>query len=180
RLIYVDGAPRLTLERTVKLAPGDGTRLTPSVRVLPSEAAIPAIPLDRVDSFLSRSRIVMPGELEAAPYILAGAEKRLVVGAGDRAYARGKFDEMTNYGVFRQGDTFKDPITKEILGVHALSIGMVSVRDVQNDIATVAVIRTSEEIRLSDRLMPSEDRAVDSTFYPSAPDTDVEGLILAV
>jgi len=61
-----------------------------------------------------------------------------------------------------------------------LSIGVVSVREIQEDIATVAVIRTSEEIRLGDRLMPSEDRAVDSTFYPSAPATDVEGLILAV
>lgn len=180
RLIYVDGAPRLTLERTVKLAPGQGTKLTPSVRVLPSEDAIPAIPLDRIDSFLSRSRILQPGELEAAPYILAGAEKRLVVGAGDRAYARGQFEELTSYGVFRQGDTFKDPVTKEVLGVHALSIGVVGVREIQEDIATVAVIRTSEEIRLGDRLMPSEDRAVDSTFYPSAPATDVEGLILAV
>lgn len=181
RLIYVDGAPRLTLERTVKLAPGgEGTKLTPSVRVLPSEEAIPSIPLDRIDSFLSRSRIVAPGELELSPYILAGAEKRLVVGAGDRAYARGKFEERSSYGVFRKGDVFKDPITKEILGVHALSIGMVGVRDIQDDIATVAVIRTSEEIRLGDRLMPSEDRAVDSTFYPSAPEVDVEGLILAV
>lgn len=182
RLIYLDGSPRLTLERTVRLAPGsgDGTRLSPSVRVLPNESAIPAIPLDRVDSFLSRSRIVGVGELEAAPYILAGAEKRLVVGAGDRAYGRGQFNELSNYGVFRKGDIFRDPVTKEVLGVHALSIGAVSVRDVQDDIATLAVVRTSEEIRLGDRLLPSEDRAVDSTFYPSAPDAPVEGLILAV
>lgn len=179
RLIYMDGNPRLTLERTVKLAPGDG-KLTPSVRVLPAESAIPAIPLDRIDSFLSRSRIVDLGEMELAPYILAGAEKRLVVGAGDRAYARGQFDEMTNFGVFRQGDVFKDPITKEVLGVHALSIGTVSVQELEGEIATLSVVRTSEEIRLGDRLMPSEDRAVDSTFYPSAPEAPVEGLIVAV
>jgi nucleoid-associated protein YgaU len=180
RLIYLDGSPRLTLERTVKLAPGSGTKLSPSVRVLPNEAAIPAIPLDRIDSFLSRSRVVGVGELEAAPYILAGEEKRLVVGAGDRAYARGQFEELTNYGVFRKGDVFQDPITKEVLGIHALSIGAVSVRDIQGDVATLAVIRSSEEIRLGDRLLHSEDRAVDSTFYPSAPDSNIEGLILAV
>lgn len=180
RLIYLDGAPRLTLERTVRLAPGEGTKLSPSVRVLPNESAIPAIPLDRIDSFLSRSRIVGLGEMEAAPYILAGAEKRLVVGAGDRAYARGQFNGMNNYGVFRKGEIYKDPITKEVLGIHASSIGMVSVREVQDDIATLSVIRTSEEIRLGDRLLPSEDRAIDSTFYPSAPDAPVEGLILAV
>lgn len=179
RLIYVDGTPRLTLERTVKLAPGD-SKLSPSVRVLPNDEAITAIPLDRIDSFLSRSRIVALGELEAAPYILAGAEKRLVTGAGDRAYAKGNLQEESNYGVFRKGDILRDPITKEVLGVHALSVGMVSVRSQQDDVATVTVIRTSEEIRLGDRLLRSEDRAVDSTFYPSAPEDDIDGLILAV
>jgi hypothetical protein len=118
--------------------------------------------------------------MEIAPYIVAGTEKRLVVGAGDKAYARGQFEALTSYGVFRKGEIFKDPITKEILGVHALSIGMVSAREIQGDIATVTVIRTSEEIRLSDRLLPSEDRPVDSTFYPSAPDAPIEGLIVAV
>ncbi|MBE8715602.1 LysM peptidoglycan-binding domain-containing protein [Cellvibrio polysaccharolyticus] len=179
RLIYVDGTPRLTLERTVKLAPGD-SKLSPSVRVLPNDEAITAIPLDRIDSFLSRSRIVAPGELEAAPYILAGAEKRLVTGAGDRAYVKGNLEEESNYGVFRKGDILRDPITKEVLGVHALSVGMVGVRSQQDDIATVTVVRTSEEIRLGDRLLRSEDRAVDSTFYPNAPENDVDGLILAV
>lgn len=180
RLIYVDGTPRLTLERTVKLSPGGDARLTPQVRAMPNDEAISAIPLDRIDSFLSRSRIVAPGELEAAPYMLAGAEKRLVVGAGDRAYAKGNLEAQSSYGVFRKGEILRDPITKEVLGVHALSVGMVSVRDLKDDIATVAVIRTSEEIRLGDRLLPSEDRAVDTTFYPSAPDADIEGLILAV
>ncbi len=180
RLIYVDGAPRLTLERTVRLSPGSDTKLTPQVRILPTEGAIPAIPLDRVDSFLSRSRIVEPGELETAPYILAAAEKRLVVGAGDRAYARGEFDGLSNFGVFRKGDVFRDPNTKEILGVHALSVGMVSVRSVENDIATLSVVRTTEEIRMADRLLPSEDRAIDSTFYPTAPDAIIDGLIVAV
>lgn len=180
RLIYLDGAPRLTLERTVKLAPGGDTKLTPSVRVLPREGAIPAIPLDRVDSFLSRSRIVGLGELEAAPYILAGGENRLVVGAGDRAYGRGDFSNQDNFGVFRQGETYKDPVTKEVLGVHAMSVGMVGVRSIEGDIATLNVVRANEEIRLGDRLLPSEDRAVDSIFYPNAPDALVDGSIIAV
>lgn len=85
RLIYLDGQPRLTLDRTVRLAPGDA-KLGPSVRVLPNEDAIPAIPLDRIDAFLSRSRILDLDDMESAPYMLAGPEKRIVVGAGDTAY----------------------------------------------------------------------------------------------
>lgn len=184
KLIYLDGQPRLTLERPVRLSPGlnGATKLNPSVRVQAIESAIPAIPLDKINSFLSRSRIAAPGELEGAPYMLAGPQQRLVVGAGDSAYARGAFDteQFTNYGVFRKGEAFFDPDTRELLGIHAQGIGTLSIDKVQGDIATVNVIRAYEEMRPGDRLLPSEDRAVDSTFYPSAPDEEIKGSIIAV
>ena len=68
RLIYLDGQPRLTLERTLKMVPGAGgaTKLSPSIRVQQTEDAISAIPLDKIEVFLSRSRIVEPGEIEAS------------------------------------------------------------------------------------------------------------------
>jgi hypothetical protein len=178
--VYLDGEPRLTLERTTKLMPGT-TKLSPSIRVQSSESAITTIPLDKIDAFLSRSRVVGLGELEAAPYMLAGQQQHLIVGAGDSAYARGNFEtKYDNYGVFRQGKTFYDPDTKELLGVHAQGIGSVSVSALKNDIATVEVIRTYEEVRVGDRLLPSEDRSVDSTFYPSGPDNEIEGAIIDV
>jgi hypothetical protein len=179
-LIYLDGKPHLTVERTVKMVPGT-TKLSPSIRVMSEEDAIPAIPLDRVDSFLSRSRILDDGVLERAPYMLAGPEQRLIVGSGDRGYARGEFAEgVDTYGVFRLGDTYVDPVTRERLGNHALSIGTVRVSSQENDVTTIAVTRSTEEIRLGDRLLPSEQRPVDSTFYPSAPDDEIDGLIMAV
>ncbi len=183
KLIYLDGQPRLTLERTLKMVPGAGgtTKLSPSIRVQNADEAINAIPLDKVDAFLSRSRIVEPGVLEAAPYMLAGQQQRVIVGAEDRAYARGVFDpEYTNYGVFRKGQVFKDPETKEILGVFAQGIGTVAVTDTQGEVATLEVVRAFEEIRPGDQLLPSEDRSVDSLFYPSAPDDDINAQIIAV
>src|SRR5690606_15089586 len=42
------------------------------------------------------------------------------------------------------------------------------------------VTRTTEEIRVKDRLLSHEARPVDSNFFPSPPDSEVEGLILAV
>ena len=180
KLVYLDGQPRLTLERTLKMVPGT-TKLSPSIRVQHTEDAISAIPLDKIEVFLSRSRIVEPGVLEASPYMLAGQQQHLIVGAGDRAYARGTFDaSLSNYSIYRKGDVFKDPITKELLGVYAKGIGTVSVASLDNDIATVDVVRTFEEIRPSDNLLPSEDRSVDSMFMPSAPDVDIEGQIIAV
>ena len=187
-LVYIDGQPRLTNERTLKLLPGEGggginadAKLSPSVRVLSTEEAITAIPLDRIDAFLSRSRVVERGDLEKAPHVLAGEQQRIVVGAGDRAYARGKFTPgITGYGVFRQGEVFVDPKTREILGVHALGIGAVKVKSLQGDVATLNIAHTYEEIRMGDRLLASEDRATNSTFYPSEPDGDVNGVIISV
>lgn len=186
KLIYLDGQPRLTVERTLKMVPGasginGATKLSPSIRVQQADEAISAIPLDKIDAFLSRSRIVEPGVLEAAPYMLAGEQQHVIVGAGDQAYARGTFDSnYSNYGVYRKGQVFKDPVTKELLGVFAQGIGTVAIESIEGDLAKLDVVRTYEEIRIGDQLLPSEDRAVDSMFYPSAPDSDINAQIIAV
>src|SRR5690606_8061562 len=151
-LVYLDGQPRLTVERgdqsrTFKVEPGT-VKLSPSMHVIPLAEAIPSIPLDAIDTFLSNSRIVLPGEMEDAPYVLAGAHERLIVGAGDFLYARGDFDEsLPVYGIYRKGDVYKDPVTGEVLGVQARDIGTVRVRAIDGDIATANVTRTTEEIR---------------------------------
>lgn len=186
KLIYIDGEARLTSERTLKLLPGGGginatEKLSPQVRVVPQNAAIAAIPLDRIDSFLSRSRIVDDAKtLEKAPYILAGPQKRIVSGAGDEAYARGNFLDLTNFGVYRKRESFFDPNTKELLGVYALGVGSVSIKALKDDVATLNVVRASEEIRVGDHLLPSEDRSTESTFYPSSPDSEIIGSIIGV
>lgn len=192
KLIYIDGEARLTSERTLKLVPGGANgnggsginateKLSPQIRVVQNEAAITAIPLDRIDSFLSRSRVVDDLKtLEKAPYILAGPQKRIVSGAGDEAYARGSFGDFTNFGVYRKGDVLFDPKTKEVLGIHALGVGSVSIKSQKGDIATLNVVRANEEIRIGDRLLPSEDRSTSSTFFPSGPDTEITGSIVGV
>ncbi len=187
-LVYIDGEAKLTSERTLKLVPGGGAggvnaneKLSPQVRVVQNEAAITAIPLDRVDSFLSRSRVVDSEKtFESAPYILAGPQKRIVAGAGDEAYARGNFHDLTNFGVYRKGEAFFDPKTKEVLGIHAVGVGSVSIKAHKGDIATLNVVRANEEIRIGDSLLPSEDRSTNSTFYPSGPDKEITGSIIAV
>lgn len=185
KLIYLDGQPRLTVERgpearRYKMSPGT-VKLEPAVRIQPLGEAIPAIPLDEVDKFLTRSRVVSSEELYSAPYVLTGAEQHLVVGAGDELYARGDYDDNVKvYGVYRAGQRFVDPETKEVLGLQALDIGTVKMRAQTDDVATFAVTRTTEEIRIEDRLLPHEERAIDSTFFPSIPENDIEGLIMAV
>lgn len=183
RMIYIDGKPRLTVNRTVHMGPSGDARLEPTIRIMPIDEAISAISLDKISSFLSRSRIVMPEDVESVPYILAGPERRIIVGVGDKAYARGEFDRsMRNYGAYREEQTFIDEDTKEVLGIYALGIGAVRVTKfgVDGGVTTVRVTRSEEELRAMDILLPTQERAVDSIFYPSAPDLPIEGKILAV
>ena len=182
-LIYIGGRPALTVQRgpkPMKMSPGD-TKLSPTIQVLPLGDAIPAIPLDQVDNFLSRSRILDAGQLDQAPYVIAAEGGRLVVGAGDFLYARGDFaDAVPVYGVYRHGDIYVDPETDEVLGYQALDIGTAKYRALENDVATLTVTRTTQEIRIKDRLLPHEERSIESTFFPSPPEADIEGLIVAV
>lgn len=175
KLVYLDGKPRLTLERSGNL------KLSPQVRAQPIGDAIPSIPLDEINNFLSRSRVVSSAEMEAAPHVLTGAEQHLIVGAGDKLYARGDFSDGTQvYGVYRAGQRFIDPATNELLGLQALDIGTVKMITEQGDLGTFDVTRTTEEVRIADRLLPHEERAVDSMFYPSLPEDGLEGVIMAV
>lgn len=176
RLIYIDGQPRLTLDNSGRIY-----KLSPKARVLSAGDAIETIPLDKINSFLSKSRIVTEDELKLAPYVVSGADKHLMVGAGDRVYVRGDvLDNYTVYGVYRQGDQFIDPETKEKLGIQALDIGTGEVRSIKGEISTLQISRTTEEIRIGDRLLRQEERSVDSTFYPSPPTGEVDGVILTV
>ena len=174
-LVYVDGRPRLTLNR------GRDVKLTPEVKVMPHGEAIPALPLDVIDTFLSRTRVVAPGELEAAPYVVAGQEKSIIVGVGDDFYVRGEIPaEQTFWGIYRNGGNYVDPETGEILGVRAQDIGSGKLKAVDGEILTLAATRSVEEIRIGDRILPVEDRKIETVFYPNAPPADTEGVIMAV
>lgn len=176
RLIYLDGKPRLTLDTSGRIY-----KLEPKAHVISTGDAIATIPLDEINSFLSRSIVVGKEELQLAPYVVSGADKHLIVGAGDHMYVRGEVgDVLTVYGVYRAGEKYVDPETDEFLGMQALDIGTGTVKNKEGEIATLDVTRTTEEIRIGDRLLREEERAIDSTFFPSPPEGDVNGVILAV
>ncbi len=176
RLVYFSGRPRLELDTS-----GRVYKMTPKARVLSAGEAIETIPLDKINSFLSRSRVVTDADLKGAPYVVSGADEHLIVGAGDKVYVRGNVREkFTVYGVYRRGQEFIDPETREKLGVQAIDIGSGEVRAISGEISTLYVNRTTEEMRTGDRLLLQEERSIDSTFYPSPPSGEVEGVILAV
>lgn len=189
RLVYVAGQPQLHLERgptPYRLSPGAG-RLQPQVRREALDEAIPAIPLGAISAFLSRTRIVEPHAFQGAPYVISGDDQRILMGAGEKLYARGDFvDALASYGIYRPGQVYVDPFTGEPLGREALDVGSVDLRQLDPDrrqdfsVATMHVTRTAREIRLEDRLLPVEERAIAALFHPGAPHVPVDGVILGM
>ncbi|MFK3799765.1 MULTISPECIES: LysM peptidoglycan-binding domain-containing protein [unclassified Pseudomonas] len=178
-LIYVDGQPRIVVNR----GESRGTiKLSPRVRSTPIAEAIPTIPLGAINAFLLNNRIMDTAkQFDDAPYVVAGNGERVLSGAGDRIYARGQFSpEHVSYGIFRKGKTYYDPDTNAVLGINADDIGSGEIVASEGDIGTVQMQRSTEEVRLGDRLFVSEERAINSTFTPSEPKQDINGVIIDV
>ncbi|USA41784.1 LysM peptidoglycan-binding domain-containing protein [Spongiibacter taiwanensis] len=173
KLRWIDGRPVLVKD-------SGEVKLTPQMRISDLDDAIPAIPLDVVAPFLTRSRIVSQAELEAAPYVLAGRNGNIVAGAGDYVLGRGQFPDGSSFGVYRQGQVYVDPLTKEVLGVEAKDIGTAELRSTEGDVSTLMLNRSTEEIRRADRFLPLERRELVARFEPKAPDTEAKGFIIAV
>ncbi|MBW0148128.1 LysM peptidoglycan-binding domain-containing protein [Marinobacter arenosus] len=173
-LVYIGGEPRVT-----KVASSDVVKLSPKVRSEPIDTPIPAIPLDAISSFLTDTRIVTPEELNGAPYVLEGEDGRIITGAGDRIYARGE-KPADKVGIFRRTKEFVDPETGEFLGLEARSIGAGNVTAENGDVLTLRLTKSNQEIRIGDRLLTNVNRPIATSFVPSAPDQDVEGVMIAV
>lgn len=181
-LVWVDGQPQLQLERgvagrTQRLTPD---KLSPRVRATPLESAIPAIRLDAIQPFLVQNRVVEPGTLDAQPYVVQGESERLVLGAGDRIYVRGELPDSQSFSIVRKGPLYVDPETDEVLGREATYIGLGQAVAQNDDIATMLVSSTREEVQVGDRIIPTEERRLQSTFFPSAPADQVRGQIISV
>lgn len=174
-LSYRGGVPVIEVVR------GNGTiKMSPQVRDYPLERqAIPTIPIDAIQQFLSRPRLV-DLELADGPYIVATGRESLVAGEGDTVYARGIIpDDGNAFLAYRPGSPLIDPDTEELLGYEALHVGDAIVQR-SGDPSTLRLTKTYREVLAGDRLLPAFDEPINSNFYPRTPDEPVQGRVLAV
>jgi len=89
-LEFVGGEPRLMVNQRDRDRIDDSIlRLGPEIRRQPMDEAITTIPLDAIEPFLRRPRVVGPDELDDLPYVLANQERITFASTGDRSYVRG-------------------------------------------------------------------------------------------
>lgn len=170
QLVWVDGRPQL---RRVE-------RLSPQIRELPLESAVPTIPIEAIRQFLRGPRLVTEEELAQAPYIVQFLDEHLIGGSGNLAYIR-RADPAKgrDLNIVRLGDTYLDPDSGELLGYEAIPVGRVEVR-VFDDISTTLITHSYREALVGDRLLPLDETVLTADFQPHAPDHEVDGRIISV
>ncbi|MDA5565152.1 MULTISPECIES: LysM peptidoglycan-binding domain-containing protein [Cobetia] len=174
-LYYENGEPRLRLER----GQGGVVKLSPKIRKIPKREAVPPIPLEKISAFLKDHRVVDPGLLENAPYVVAGDDTRLISGAGDTVYARGQWPAYDTFSIYRTGQRYLDPVTQEFLGLEMISIGDVQLERREGDIGVMHVVSANREILNGDLLLPADGGAISTSFQPQPPVEVSGGEILA-
>ena len=186
-LSYENGVPVLSLERSGTSPAADApsdlpvVELSPRVRREPLRSAVPAIPLDAVNAFLTAKRVVGSGELDETAYFVGTRNGTLLAGEGDVIFARGQWnDGVSTYEVVRPGSVFLDPDSGEEIGVEAEMIGEATLLSREEDRGVLQVANSTREIRAGDRLLPRETAVIDSTYFPEAPDFQVDARILEI
>ena len=161
-------------------------KLSPGIRKTRLDRAIPTIPLDAIQQFLSKPLAVGEQELANAPYVVQPADDHVVAGAGDKLYVRNLKEEgKAKYSVFRPGikyikhhpkETDEEP---EVLGYEAIYVGETTVARF-GDIATLLLTSTEREAHKGDRLLPLGEDDINENFMPHAPRTNVDASIISV
>mgnify|MGYP001941576770 CR=1 FL=1 len=172
-LTWVDGQPRLGIKRD--------SGIYPRARVSPLDSAIPAIPLRDINSFLNNNRVLSEDLMQKAPYVLGGRDERIIAGAGDRVYARGQLlQEQPGQGIYRSENEYVDPETGEFLGYELLKIADGLVTERHDDVLTLDLSKSHQEVRVQDRVVPTEETRIQSVFYPKPSPDGVKAEILSV
>ena len=165
----------------MKLVRMPTVKLTPQTRDVPlAVEAVPTIRSADIEPFLSRPLVIAQNQLAGAARIVRTQESRVVLGAGDVAYATGPTKEQGVYWqIFRPGSPLIDPVSNETLGYEAVYLGEARVNR-WGEVSTIEVISSTQEVYAGDYLLPSPREIALDGYLPHAPDKKIDARIIAL
>jgi hypothetical protein len=179
QLVYINGRPYITRGKYGKRT----VRLSPEVRIEELSQPIPTIPLDIINPFLTKNRVVSPSEYGSSAYIVGLNEGHLSAATDDIIYVRGISNDTNdyNYGIYRKGKIYRNPANvNDILGYEAIYLGEGTLEK-KGDPATIYIENSKSEILTGHRLIPlSKDQTVDANFLPKTSTAIRPGSIVGV
>ncbi len=154
--------------------------LEPGVRIEALEKeAIRTISPSVISPFLSQPLLIENDQLESAPRIIAAQDNRVILSPGTRVYINDIAENKgIHWDIYRRGEKFIDPDTKEVLGTEAIYLGDLSITAFGAP-ASADITHAKEEIFVKDRLVAATNEFQEN-FVPHAPENDVNGRILRI
>lgn len=150
----------------------------PRIREEDGAQAIPSIPQQVVEPFLTRPLVLDATSLESTLRIVAVQDNRGSATPGDNVYATGNLGDTTEWIIYRPGNALVDQDSKEVLGREVNMVG--SARLIRKgDPATLRILSSQSEVNAGDRLLPKTKPEIIS--YPQRrPDFALQGRILTI
>jgi len=178
---YVNGQPRLVIERdgqrvsTSSSGIGGSTsglaaeRLSPRIRAESLDDAIPMIPGDAIASFLVHPRVVPLSAIRNAPYVVGNYDGRLISAIGHQIYVRGELNrDQPRYAVFRKSKKLEDPVTRKTLGYEVQHVSDVKLMHL-GDPSTLIVTSNNMETIKGDMLLATNDDNITHNYETRMP-----------
>lgn len=162
------------------LQASDTVKLSPQVYAesLASEA-IPSIPANVIEPFLTQPLVIEAGGLDNAPRIVATEENRVNLGPGGLAYVSGiGASPQPTWQIFRPGQPLIDPDTQLTLGIEAVYLGTGRIVRA-GDPATMQITTARQEIASGDRLIAVSTPTVNQ-YAPRPPRGLVQARIIGL
>ena len=154
-------------------------KLRPQIYSEAMSQAIPPIPPNVIEPFISAHLIVDVNGLSSAARIIATQQDRYFLGNGDLAYVENADPATQQWQIYRNGKPLYDPADpKQVLGYEAYYLGTATQTRPGNP-ATFQVLSAKEEIARGDRLIPAA-RPPLVAYIPHRPDTLIDGRVIEV
>ncbi len=154
-------------------------RLRPRIYSEQMDQAIPPIPPNVIEPFISAPLVVEANGLDSAARIVATQQDRVFLGNGDLAYVNDADSTTLQWQVYRNGKPLLDPADpKQILGYEAFYLGTAT-QTKPGHPATFEIQAAKQEIGRGDRLVPAA-RPPLVAYIPHKPDVQVDGRIISI
>ncbi len=165
-----NGNPYLSIEPS---------KLRPQIYAEQLKDAIPPIPPNVIEPFISTPLVIAENGLNSAARIIATQQDRVFLGNGDVAYVEKADASQKLWQVYRNGQPLKDPENEDrILGYEAFYLGSATqIRP--GDPAIFEIVTAKQEIGRGDRLIPAI-RPTLVDYIPHKPETNIDGRIVSV
>ena len=171
-------------EKPVEPTPPDyyqrETKIYPRNRIEEISDLLKKIPTNAIAPFLTSPKVVEKGAFKKSPYIIDFPNEHLIAGAGTRIYVRSLSPPMTlNYSVYRKGQPYHNPETKELLGYEAVYLASATLQK-EGDPSTLILTKSKQEVRVGDRLMSEPEQKGIQNYYPKMPNVNINANLISV